>query len=81
MIAVIVVQVISPRHYRRYSLTLHGATSHRSIIRDAEEFLDFNGNFKPEEHTIELAAGRKTYAAKQRGTDKMEHYGCKRPLM
>ena len=45
------------------------ATSH--IVRDAENFVSFNDNFNPDEHTIELADGTQSHAAKQRGTAKM----------
>ena len=46
-----------------------GATSH--IVRDNEKFVSFNGDFNPDEHTIELADGTQSHAAKQGGRAKM----------
>ena len=50
------------------------ATSH--IVRDDEKFVSFNDDFNADEHTIELADGTQSHAAKQRGTAKMLIDSC-----
>lgn len=42
-----------------------GATTH--IVRDHSAFTHFDSEFKPQQHSIELADGSKSHAAQQRG--------------